>query len=1556
MASNLGTVFVELSLDDKVYKQKLGETLTSTEATAKGIEASWKALGTKSDAVFNSQRLAAENAYTLISKAGTFSAEEIARAQKASADKIMQINEQQFGKQSTLIDNIKKNWMGMAATATAVYMAIEQVVAKPIAAYMESEKALLKMGLAMKNQGDFTRAGLADLEEFSKQIQTTTAYEDDFTLAVMGNLKSYGMTNEEVKKATQTALDFATAKANEGMTVEKASEILGKAYLGQTTGLKKLGIQVSENAHGAGVFDAVMGQLQQRFGGSAQAELLTYEGQWKQLKNQWGDIQEFLGLVFLKTMEGLMTTAGLLATSFMTAGNAILGMLRIITTPLEKMLDGIAWLAEKAGMQGLADGLRSVTGAIDKAQKSIKGAREGVIAWTSKQYDNLAASNKVVVAIDNMGKAGQRTTAINTELAAAQKKAAQEHEAAVKSIEEAIKAANIEIEGSNQTQYSKDMLRIQSKADEYSKKGVDRIKLSEFIAAEVTAVESKAEEQRLKDEQKAAQEYLKEFEKIQQAEVDAAQKASNEMEKFQIDYFENSRKEWVKGNEEWARLKTADVDFASTENERAINKIKADEQKKLDDLQEMYNNFHDTGMFSEEEYQKEVDKTRTKYRTARETSESEQAKKIADINYNLVNKIKGYEDVAYDSRLTQISDMANAYKLAGADQEKIAAWVTDEIKKLDIEKGKSSDSWVGGAKSALQELADAHVSWGKTAYDAVKQFAADATSQISTYFFDVITGKLEGQKKKFETEAAAETTAVIKEKDSAIKEILVKEKQLNTDIGKEYEKAHEAFVAAEKAKIDETETRISAIKTAEAKSIEDVEKLYMTGQEKRDAKAQDISVKLQKTITDAKAAEESKTNVIKQNLDNISKVTEKSLGLNESLYTDSVKKIKMIEDEKQAQIQRGYDETLAANQLYLKTMHNDEVENLKYKERREEEIQSVAKMAEEAKLQAHQEALRLMEAAELEYNANKQELSVATQQAAVSAAFEMAELANQTSNIIEEAELEKFRALQSIDQDSKSAFEKMEADKVVIHQKAIDDMELAEDDKRKELERLYGLDKTAFDTASGEKEKAHIAALENIKETQKTAQGKIDDINTKLQGNIGSLGINWDKLWQGMAQSVINNVATMITSWASLKILEIGGRAFDWLFAKEGMWEVPAAGVPGDEVPIIAHAGEMILKKELAGEVRDYLTESAPSGLNTAGTMVEGIGGIIGGWIGGKVGSSAGGETGGIIGTTTGALAGKQAGAYAAAQLGMTKLATAQAWQLAYEIAFEQAIASGATTAAAETAGMAAAGEVGAGGGAGLGAYTGVAAIVAAAIILKQKYGEPETGWDEKSGWGKFFYAPGLSSIPGMIPFGYMAKEGTVVGDVFRELARLEDFVMQPIEALLGFGGPKGTPWWETATSPEEAAFGVTNYNKILRDASVRNDPESPFEPFTSEELKLMYTNTWAEWLYRHGASWDAAILNAQMNYGDSNAELLGASAHEGIDYVPYDNYHIRAHEGEAILKKSDAEGWRKDKSSSINFTWSGNIIASDKSPERIAREIARPLKDELRRLAAIGA
>lgn len=184
--------------------------------------------------------------------------------------------------------------------------AISSVIQNVTAAYMEQERALNKMGQAMKNQGDFSKAGLKDMEDYASAIQEASTVGDEAALSAMANLKSYGMLNDEVKRATQVAVDFAVAKKEEGMTVVTASELIGKAYAGNTATLSRYGIVIDENIKGAAKFEAVMQQLQARFGGAAQAELETYEGRIKNLQNTWGDVKEVLGAIALEIADPLI--------------------------------------------------------------------------------------------------------------------------------------------------------------------------------------------------------------------------------------------------------------------------------------------------------------------------------------------------------------------------------------------------------------------------------------------------------------------------------------------------------------------------------------------------------------------------------------------------------------------------------------------------------------------------------------------------------------------------------------------------------------------------------------------------------------------------------------------------------------------------------------------------------------------------------------------------------------------------------------------------------------------------------------------------------------------------------------------------------------------------------------------------------------------------------------------------------------------------------------------------------------------------------------------------
>lgn len=195
----IGSVFVELSLDDKVYKQRLGETLTSTTATAKGIEASWRALGAQSDAVFDKQRLAAQNAYTLIKSSATSTAADIARAQEALNSKLDSLNTQQYGKQTSFLEKMKANWL--AATAA-------------IGAAM----AVLYQGFDLASQAAEYIEQMQLLDALAKKYDTTAT-------SIVNSIRSAGEGMISMSKASEVA----AAGLAKGLTPKMLTDLAGAA-------------------------------------------------------------------------------------------------------------------------------------------------------------------------------------------------------------------------------------------------------------------------------------------------------------------------------------------------------------------------------------------------------------------------------------------------------------------------------------------------------------------------------------------------------------------------------------------------------------------------------------------------------------------------------------------------------------------------------------------------------------------------------------------------------------------------------------------------------------------------------------------------------------------------------------------------------------------------------------------------------------------------------------------------------------------------------------------------------------------------------------------------------------------------------------------------------------------------------------------------------------------------------------------------------------------------------------------------------------------------------
>jgi hypothetical protein len=296
--------------------------------------------------------------------------------------------------------------MGKYITAAAATAAAMKLIQQSVSAFMEAEKATYKMAMAMKNQGEYSKKALADLKEYAAYIQKTTTIEDDLALSVMATMKTFGMSNAEMKRGMKVAADMAAAT---GKSIEDTGKAVSLAYAGQARRLREYGVVIDSTTQKTDVFNVAMGELEKRYGGNAQAELLTYEGQWKQMKNTWNDIQEFLGLVFLKTLQTLMVTAGLVAIAFMSMGSKILQVLDLLFTPIKGLIMLVGLLAKALGQDNLAAGLDLAANSISNARQKILEAKDGVLAWTNANYENLKSFDKMETAIGKM-KQGKRTT------------------------------------------------------------------------------------------------------------------------------------------------------------------------------------------------------------------------------------------------------------------------------------------------------------------------------------------------------------------------------------------------------------------------------------------------------------------------------------------------------------------------------------------------------------------------------------------------------------------------------------------------------------------------------------------------------------------------------------------------------------------------------------------------------------------------------------------------------------------------------------------------------------------------------------------------------------------------------------------------------------------------------------------------------------------------------------------------------------------------------------------------------------------------------------------
>jgi hypothetical protein len=179
-----------------------------------------------------------------------------------------------------------------AALGAVSFGALSAFIGKATQAAIADEKAqdLLAQQLRIS-----TRASQAQIDEVERAI-TEMSYQaavaDDELRPALGNLVRATDDAAKAQEILALALDISAAT---GKPLEAVSVALSKAYLGQVTALQRLGVPLDQAAVKAKDFDAIMGDLNDKFRGSADVFAKSTEGRMKTLRIAVDELSEEIG-------------------------------------------------------------------------------------------------------------------------------------------------------------------------------------------------------------------------------------------------------------------------------------------------------------------------------------------------------------------------------------------------------------------------------------------------------------------------------------------------------------------------------------------------------------------------------------------------------------------------------------------------------------------------------------------------------------------------------------------------------------------------------------------------------------------------------------------------------------------------------------------------------------------------------------------------------------------------------------------------------------------------------------------------------------------------------------------------------------------------------------------------------------------------------------------------------------------------------------------------------------------------------------------------------------
>jgi hypothetical protein len=242
---------------------------------------------------------------------------------------------------------------------------------RAVQAFAADEKAAKSLEVQLRNTG-FAFSAPA-VEDYIANLQKVTGVLDDQLRPAFQQLLTATGSITKSQDALNTALNVSAAT---GRSLTEVSAALTRGFSGNTTGLSRLGAGISKATLKTGDMDKILGELNNKFAGQAQARLTTYAGKMDLLRVSTENAKEEIGKGLLdaisllgknRSIEGAATQMDTFAKSI---SDAIYGVGLLISK-----LDGLASKITSGGLGDLLIRLQPGGLALQRAVGLAAGAR-----------------------------------------------------------------------------------------------------------------------------------------------------------------------------------------------------------------------------------------------------------------------------------------------------------------------------------------------------------------------------------------------------------------------------------------------------------------------------------------------------------------------------------------------------------------------------------------------------------------------------------------------------------------------------------------------------------------------------------------------------------------------------------------------------------------------------------------------------------------------------------------------------------------------------------------------------------------------------------------------------------------------------------------------------------------------------------------------------------------------------------------------------------------------------------------------------------------------------